>query len=467
MMENATYYLNRKKTNKNELPICPYPDVIEKAYRHPHWLKPFDKYHRDQCRTINVLIENLPDNFNETSVYVLDMFEQTEDEIQDYLTQTMAVAFEGAQESGGASTDQKRLTYAWRLRHKLLYNADKFAAQSDFLMFWFIFFTLLSTWVAVVYTYFQLSKSSIVSESMDKLINDLLLKANLLAPLIATIIRGIFSILNPQVKNNALRDAAATIEAEIYMYRAKVGKYNPLRHTTITNSSDENNNSSTSLHPRVLFSTAVEDILSAATEGEVKASSLENPTNPSAILDEVNNRIKTNRVTQDAYLAPMPINNGGLLGLLTFGMVKSQAERNREKKIRSNNTSWSIFNCFQTKKITPSSSTTTTVTQTKTKKHDDGFSTLSAEEYVRLRMLPMLGEISSESPGLSSTVNSLSIIVSILSVASSALSSFNQSSFIPALLSFSGALQAWNSYQQNDQRLLQKNIAIRTITKVK
>jgi hypothetical protein len=94
------------------------------------------------------------------------------------------------------------------------------------------------------------------------------------------------------------------------------------------------------------------------------------------------------------------------------------------------------------------------------KNFDDGLSTLSAEEYVQFRLLPMLGEISSTTPGLNFRVYGVSITVTILSVSSSALSTFGQSLFIPAMLAFSGAITSWTSYQRTDQLLLQKNIAV-------
>jgi hypothetical protein len=52
-------------------------------------------------------------------------------------------------------------------------------------------------------------------------------------------------------------------------------------------------------------------------------------------------------------------------------------------------------------------------------------------------------------------------------VASSALSTVNASVFIPALLSFSGALTAWINYKQIELRLLQTNAAINKLNQVR
>jgi len=444
-IENAKWYNKRRKINKDIAPVCPYPDIIDKKYRHPKWLKPFDVYHRNQCREANVFIENFPDNFNEASVYVMDMFEHSEDEIQDRLTQTMAVAFEGTKEAG-AGSDFKRVAYAWRLRYKLLFNAKKFRFQSDFLTTLVTIFILLSTWTAVLYTYFDTQSQPLINQDTDEYIMYMLLQCNLLMPLVATIIKGIFSILNPLTKCNALKDAAASIESEIYMYRAKIGKYNPRRAQA---SSTAGGQPSSTQQPRVLFSSAIEGILTTANDGDIKTASLENPSNMDRALDEANRRIKTNRSEQDAYLSPMPAGSGGLLGMLTFGMASSS-------RVPAQRTG-GCCDCFKGKKIAPK--TRGQMTMTKAKTFDDGLSTLSAEDYVRFRLLPMLGEVSSETPGLSKRVFGTSVTVTIMSVASSSLSVFGLTVFIPAMLALSGALTSWNSYKQNEQRLLQKNIA--------
>ena len=72
---------------------------------------------------INVLVENWPDRHNRSSMFVIDMFETTEDDVQDLLTQTIKVVFAGEYELGGVVAEQKRISYALRLRHQFLYNA--------------------------------------------------------------------------------------------------------------------------------------------------------------------------------------------------------------------------------------------------------------------------------------------------------------------------------------------------------
>ena len=91
---------------------------------------------------------------------------------------------------------------------------------------------------------------------------------------------------------------------------------------------------------------------------------------------------------------------------------------------------------------------------------DDGLSPLSAETYVRIRLLPMAASYAKKAPGLATAVHVSAVLGVVLSVASSALSTFDLSVFIPAALAVSGAVTAWTSYQQIDLRLLQTNAAL-------
>ena len=272
MMEHAMIYVNKKRASRSAEPDCPFPPIaFSNEYAYNGWLEKFNDDEKEMCVDMNVLIENWPDRFNETSVYVLDMFKDSEDDMQDYLTRTMAVAFEGTNELGDTSADNKRLTYAWRLRYKLLWNSKKFKFQSDVLMLLFIFFNLSSTLSAVVYVYFsQINKSTLTSQE-----DGMLLNANLLLPLVSTIIRGVLSVLSPTNKYNILKDAASQIESEIYMYRAKVGVYNP-RKSLINNA--DNDEESGDEPPRKIFSAALDRIMATVSEGEFKSASITAPT---------------------------------------------------------------------------------------------------------------------------------------------------------------------------------------------
>ena len=97
---------------------------------------------------------------------------------------------------------------------------------------------------------------------------------------------------------------------------------------------------------------------------------------------------------------------------------------------------------------------------------DDGLSNLTADEYVKLRLQPMISAFSLKSPPLSFFTHTVTTIVIILSVCSSILSTFGLTVFIPVTLAFSGACASWKSYKQVDLRLLQANNAINQLNQV-
>ena len=123
---------------------------------------------------------------------------------------------------------------------------------------------------------------------------------------------------------------------------------------------------------------------------------------------------------------------------------------------------------YQTKRILLEQAARATMELTASKKvvTDDGLSALSADQYVRIRLLPMAASYSQKAPGLASYAHLSAIVGVVLSVTSSALATFNASVFIPALLAFSGAVTAWTNYQQIDLRLLQTNAAVNKLNQV-
>ena len=72
---------------------------------------------------------------------------------------------------------------------------------------------------------------------------------------------------------------------------------------------------------------------------------------------------------------------------------------------------------------------------------------------------------SSIAPGLSLFLHFAGVIGVFLSVASSALSSFSLSAFLPAVLAFSGSLTDWLNYRQIELRLIQTNSALNALNK--
>jgi len=154
MLENVDALVReRLDNNPGALAECPYPDTIVPGYHHKGWLMPFNTHYVSDCCKMNALIENFPHRFDPRSVYVVDMFRTSGDELQDRITQTMSVVFAPPHELGGTAAEAKRLGYAWQMRLQCAYNAQRFKWQSDVLNFLLILFILLATLSAVWLTF--------------------------------------------------------------------------------------------------------------------------------------------------------------------------------------------------------------------------------------------------------------------------------------------------------------------------
>ena len=226
MLERRKFFLQARKLDPNHAmeDVAYNIKIPKKGWVEKDWLREFDVVESSTAVKMNVLLENWPDRFSEASVFIVDTFQTTEDDVQDRITQTMGVVFESAHELGGSVSEQKRLTYAWRLRHKFLFNANLFKLISDILMLAITLLTLSSTMSAVLYSFFTINPDVLVPHEFQ-ITQAWLNYANLILPLAATIFRGIYASVSPMLKYVALKNACVQVESEIYMYRTKVGKY--------------------------------------------------------------------------------------------------------------------------------------------------------------------------------------------------------------------------------------------------
>ena len=613
MLEKKNFYLKAKKIDPEfDMPV---PNEVaynvrmpEEGWQQEDWLKAFDRPHTRTAFKMNALLENWPDRFSEASVFVVDTFVTTEDDVQDRITQTMAVVFESAHELGGSVSEQKRLTYAWRVRHKFLFNANLYKFISDLLYMMITMLTMLCTMSAVVYSYFQIYPNSLSADMYTKV--TLYLGAfNLVLPLVATIVRGIYASVSPLLKYVALKNACVQVEGEIYMYRTKVGKYSVSKKSPTADDKKKDGkgkdgkvkekdakakSGGSGGNPRKAFSSALDNIWGDLSSSDVQNGSLRNPF-PLFIgfeespLTDINKRIMSNREEQDNYLTLLMAKmdkgdeakkkkkkdvvipsveekqleeklekfkkrslkrqhhdkhrieekilaeekgaaefHGVMLDtndtdeddkgvfelifkikfaalflpafyfmndtelkplgdLVEKDGVKTRALLNRKQaeKYYKNNRPLShllfqntVARMEQAMRIAIEQYELAKYTAEEAQKRiaemavgqkimlDDGMSALSADQYVRIRLLPMAAFYSASAPALASSVSMSAVISVILSVASSALSTFNLSVVIPALLAISGAITAWINYQQIDLRLMQTNAAINRLNQV-
>jgi hypothetical protein len=380
-------------------------------------------------------------------------------------------------------SESKRLTFAWRTRAKYLLNARSFKMKSDILNALLVLFTLLSTVSAVVYTFLYYNEHIELNGTRGYVV-PMLLKANLLLPLVATLLRGMISVFNPTMKYMALKNAAAKVEMEIYQYRTKVGKYSfrkPPAPTKDKKKRKKDVKVVVPVLPRVAFSKEMERILDDLMASDIQNGSLLELPKDFDPLADVNKRISSNRGIQESYSKPM-ISHEESNKKSMFEGVKSGAMMKRLHSIHHHDEV-----DLETGEGTGFERVASTAPEATQKgeydafyhnnkalndvgdenasdsgkdediETDDGLKLMTADDYLALRMVPMVAELSRKTPRLSSWSSTFTICVLILSVSAAALSTFDRSDFVPAALALSGGITAWASYQQTDLRLVLTN----------
>ena len=466
--------------------------------------------------TLILYTENFPDRYNPASVLQIDMFNTSEEKLQDQLTKTMSVVFEGVVELGGASAENRRLTYAWRIRHLFAYNASRQKVLSDVLQALIIMFSLISTIIAVIYTYLKTQDCANTSvntyfNSPDKTYQ-VLLVLNLLLPLTVTILRGFFASLDPLVKYALLKMAAIRIESEIYMYRTKVGRYNIRKHASSQQSNSQHSTSKkkddkdepqVTVNPRKIFSQALDSIWAEITS-DMAAGVLRSPPEGSDPLDAVNRRILTNLKEQkmltsnlkqpsrgaqraenrayfsslttrkgssinddndmsmaDIYSDPTSDDNIKTLNISPLGS-RSRANSDSESVVgdrMSNFGDNSVQESIKDKVVADVEVGKANYRYNENEL-DDGLGTLTADEYCKIRLTPLLASFTTKAPPMVSINTCVSLITILLSVVSSVLTTFQLVTFIPVALAISSALTSWTSYLQIELRLVRTNSAL-------
>lgn len=461
MLEKAEKLAKARRKKPNSAPERPFPDNMEIGYHHPSWLDPFDEKHLSDCNKMNVLIENFPHRFNPASVFIVDLFQTSGDDLQDKITQTMSVVFAPPHELGGNVAEAKRLSFAWRLRLQCIYNSRRFKIRADYLNFLLILFIFLSTISAVWITYIDLHGNLVDGVDDSDAFHDILDKTTLLLPLIATILRGLISILNPYGKYIALKNATAQLEGEIYRYRCKVGKYSTFNPVAEEEEKSKNENAAPSSPkkqkaPREHFAQALDTIWKRLAASDISNGSLSVPPSGKDPLHDINKRIRKNKGKQKGFFEPLVDKELEMDAARAF--EETQEERETNKSFCA--TAWrKMWRYVRRKTYTGSSAWRENIT-------DYGISAMSVDDYIYMRLVPTLAELSTKTPGLSKTTMSFTVIAMLLSVSASALSTFNLAVFIPAALALAGALTSWGSYNQVDITLNATNSAIHNMSEV-
>lgn len=397
MMIMHTFVIARRKL-PSAIPERPFPDDMVPGYHHRQWLKPFDSTHVADCNKLNVAVENFPHRFNPSSIFVVDLFHTSGDDLQDKITQTMSVVFSPPHELGGDLAEARRLTIAWRMRLQCVYNAKIFKLRADCLNFFLILFILLSTVAAVWLTYIDLYGELFVGFDNSALFHEGLSQATLLLPLVATILRGLVSILNPMAKYIALQDAGAEIEGEIYRYRCKVGKYSSSNSRSEAEEWGKKDEASDGKKknqvkagppkpPRERFSNSLDAIWKRLAASDISNGSLSIPPARSGPLDDINRKIKQNREQQMMFFEPLVDRALELDAMSAFEEEQSESEEWKGTFAKATRTK-QIDHLYRSTEGTVDFDTML----------DYGISAMSADDYIRMRLVPVLAELSTKTP---------------------------------------------------------------------
>jgi hypothetical protein len=145
-------------------------------------------------------LDHWPTQNNLENVVSVDLFNIRERDLQDQVLRAMTVSW----------GDRRRLTYAWRLRHLLKYNADRQRLAADSLMFLIISFTVLATACSVIYTHFT---SDGRTDTLPEYGREVLVRLNIILPVVVTVLRGVYAYLDPMLKYWLFKNAAIRYES--------------------------------------------------------------------------------------------------------------------------------------------------------------------------------------------------------------------------------------------------------------
>ena len=248
------------------------------------------------------------------------------------------MVFEGVGELGGQAAEDRRLTYAWRLRHLLRYNSNIQNKRADVLRFLIIFFTLSAVCASVLFSYYAPCDAN----SNDDMKINVLSRLNLILPLIITVLRGIFAALGPSSKALVLEVASIRIESEIYMYRTRTGAYS-IRKATSTATAEPRKNGKgkekekhkddnvvKTNNPRRAFSSALDSVLTDLSSSDVNKGGLINPPLSADPLQDINDRIEQQATAQDYYLSAIVSIRRKVQATSTYDSVPSEDYMNIE-----------------------------------------------------------------------------------------------------------------------------------------
>ncbi len=77
MLSKVSTFLKKRRSDSSARPEQPFSPSFTPGHMHERWLGPWDASTLQSCKKLNILTENFPENFKETTVLEIDMFNTT------------------------------------------------------------------------------------------------------------------------------------------------------------------------------------------------------------------------------------------------------------------------------------------------------------------------------------------------------------------------------------------------------
>ena len=180
-------------------------------------------------------------------------------------------------------------------------------------------------------------------------------------------------------------------------------------------------------------------------------------TSPAAALEDINNRIRSNRSTQNAYAVPMLYGGG------STDKKKGEEEKNPDDDDDDED---DPKGCCPALRALADPAKLTGVASDAHMILDDGISILTPDEYVLIRLNPMAAYYAAKSPSLHVAYCVIAVISNVLSILATVIAAVGAVPLIPVVNAVGEGLLSLSNYKQIELRLLQTNSAMNHLNQV-
>jgi len=455
---------------------------------------------------INAIFANFPPNADPGRRLVIDPFVQRGEALQDLISRTMCSAGDNNNdELNGEFADQKRLHLAWEMHGALSHAAkkqQKTATTLQGLILVLSFLTLAIAQLRSNVEWFipflegvtttnpvdagtgtrrlaEMAGSVFSSIMFGRLLSEPLegettsttggascaenptsapceatAYLSIVIPAVVTTLLTVQSYLAPDDQVIVLKSGASRIETEIYLFRTRTGPYG---RAALAGGGDEDGDGTADggapIPARERFGKKVTAIWTKISESSVSEHSM-----PRRVASHDHKKMlkKEYEAAQDMVAKYMPGELGNGTGDEEDQLPLSKSEQKAKDKADKAKAK-KVANSPKGKKVAPK------ITEEKDDQpanEDTGFGPMSAENYVRFRMLPKLIAYSKLSPVQSKRKTQFKMLAIGLSAATTLLGALDRSVPVPLIVQLGSALAGWEAYKQMNISVKLTNSAV-------